>query len=151
MTFVPKMMSNFWRSVWTSVQFLSTHITCLIPLAICESGEDYYCMYYDAIPTVVDVITPMAPESLKSCTVKNPKIKDIKSEVDNVEDVEDEFNFDIIVEIGATRERQIEYLIYDTLSLVGTVGGTLGLFVGFSFYDFICMIIDLFFDKLKID
>ena len=109
-------------------------------------------MYYDAIPTtVVDVITPLAPESLKSCTVKNPKIKDIKSEVGNAEDVEDEFNFDIIVEIGATRERQIEYLIYDTLSLVGTVGGTLGLFVGFSFYDFICMIIDLFFDKLKID
>ena len=135
----------------SQLQFLSAHITCLIPLAICESGEDYYCMYYDAIPTVVDVITPLAPESLKSCTVKNPKIKDIKSEVGNVEDVEDEFNFDIIVEIGATRERQIEYLIYDTLSLVGTVGGTLGLFVGFSFYDFICMIIDLFFDKLKID
>ena len=108
-------------------------------------------MYYNAIPKVVDIITPLAPESLKSCTVKNPKIKDIKSEVDNVEDVEDEFTFDIIVEIGATRERQIEYLIYDTLSLVGTVGGTLGLFVGFSFYDFICMIIDLFFDKLKID
>ena len=135
----------------SQLQFLSAHITCLIPLANCESGEDYYCMYYDAIPAVVDVITPLAPESLKSCTVKNPKIKDIKSEVGNVEDVEDEFNFDIIVEIGATRERQIEYLIYDTLSLVGTVGGTLGLFVGFSFYDFICMIIDLFFDKLKID
>jgi hypothetical protein len=100
-------------------------------------------MYNNAILSVVDVITPLAPESLKSCTVKNPKIKDIKSEVDNVEDVEDEFLFKIIVEIGATRERQIEYLIYDTLSLVGTVGGTLGLFVGFSFYDFIFMIIDL--------
>ena len=147
------MSANF-HSFWQFFHYylyLSAHITCLIPLAICKSGEDYYCMYYDAIPTVVDVITPLAPESLKSCTVKNPKIKDIKSEVDNVEDVEDEFNFDIIVEIGATRERQIEYLIYDTLSLVGTVGGTLGLFVGFSFYDFICMIIDLFFDKLKID
>ena len=106
-------------------------------------------MYYDAIPTVVDIITPLAPQSLKSCTVKNPTIKDIKIEVDNVEDVENEFNFEIIVEIGATRPRQIEYLIYDTLSLVGTVGGTLGLFVGFSFYDFICMIIDLFFDKLS--
>ena len=103
-------------------------------------------MTYDAIPSVADIITSLAPESLKSCTIKNPKIKDIKSEVDNVEDVEDEFTFKVIVEIGATRERQIEYLIYDTLSLVGTVGGTLGLFVGFSFYDFICMIIDLFFD-----
>ena len=133
----------------SQLRLFSAHITCLILLANCESGTDYYCMYYDAIPTtVVDTITPLAPESLKSCTVKNPKIKDIKSEVSNVED---EFNFDIIVEIGVTRERHIEYLIYDTLNLVGTVGGTLGLFVGFSFYDFICMIIDLFFDKLEID
>ena len=108
-------------------------------------------MNYDAIPSVADIITSLAPESLKSCTIKNPKIKDIKSEVDNAEDVEDEFIFDIIVEIGATRERQTEYFIYDTLSMVGTVGGTLGLFVGFSFYDFISMLIDLFFDKFKID
>ena len=108
-------------------------------------------MNYDAIPSVADIITSLAPESLKSCTIKNPKIKDIKSEVDNAEDVEDEFIFDIIVEIGATRERQTEYFIYDTLSMVGTIGGTLGLFVGFSFYDFISMVIDLFFDKLKID
>ena len=98
-------------------------------------------MYTDE---VVDIITPLAPESLKSCRFKTPKIKDIIDEV--YENVEDEFTFEIVVEIGATRERQIEYFIYDTLSMVGTVGGTLGLFVGFSFYDFICMIIDLFFD-----
>ena len=108
-------------------------------------------MTYDAIPSVADIITSLAPESLKSCTIKNPKIKDIKSEVDNAKDVKNEFTFDIIVEIGATRERQTEYFIYDTLSMVGTIGGTLGLFVGFSFYDFISMVIDLFFDKLKID
>ena len=100
---------------------------------------------------VTDIISSLASESLKSCSVKNPKIFEIKTEVDNAEDVEDEFWFDIYVKIGATRERQTEYFIYDTLSMVGTVGGTLGLFVGFSFYDFICMIIDLFFDKLKID
>ena len=108
-------------------------------------------MTYDAIPSVADIITSLAPESLKSCTIKNPKIQIFKNEVNNAEDVEDEFNFSIVVEIGATRERQTEYFIYDTLSMVGTVGGTLGLFVGFSFYDFISMIIDLFFDKLKID
>ena len=100
---------------------------------------------------VNDIITHLAPDSLKSCTVRHPKIKDVKYEVDNAEDVEDEFRFDIIVEIGATRERQIEYFIYDTLSMVGTVGGTLGLFFGFSFYDFICMMIDLLFDRLEIN
>ena len=30
-----------------------------------------------------------------------------------------------------------EYLLYDFNGLVGTVGGTLGLFIGFSFYDVI--------------
>ena len=98
---------------------------------------------------VFDTISSLATESLKSCTVKSPKIKELKIEVDNAEDVEDEFNFFIGVKIGTTRERQTEYFIYDTLSMVGTVGGTLGLFVGFSFYDFICMIIDLLFDKMR--
>ena len=106
-------------------------------------------MYYGDL---YDILAPLGHESLKSCTVKNPKIKlAYKTEVDNVEDVEDKFNFKIGVEIGATRERQVEYFIYDTLSMIGTIGGALGLFVGFSFYDFICMIIDQLFDKLKID
>ena len=30
-----------------------------------------------------------------------------------------------------------QYLIYDFIGLVGSVGGTLGLFIGFSFYDMI--------------
>ena len=53
------------------------------------------------------------------------------------------------MEIGANRQKKVEYLIFDTLSLVGEVGGTLGLFVGFSFYDFIAMIIDFFFERMK--
>ena len=28
-----------------------------------------------------------------------------------------------------------EYLIYDFIGLVGSVGGTMGIFIGFSFYD----------------
>ena len=100
---------------------------------------------------VTDIVTPLAPESLKSCKVKSPKIKEIKGELESEDDIQDEFTFTITVEMGATRQMQIEYAIYDTLSLVGTIGGTLGLFVGFSFYDFIAMIIDFLFDKLKID
>ena len=98
---------------------------------------------------VFGTISSLAYESLKSCTVKSPKIKEEKTEVGNAyKYVEDEFYFGIGVKIGTNRERQIEYFIYDTLSMVGTVGGTLGLFVGFSFYDFTGMIIDLFSDKL---
>ena len=38
-----------------------------------------------------------------------------------------------------------EYLIYDFIGLVGSVGGTLGLFIGFSFYD----IISRLYNKLR--
>ena len=51
--------------------------------------------------------------------------------------------------MGSNREIHIEYLIYDTLSLIGTIGGTLGLFVGFSFYDFLAMIIHFAFKKIE--
>ena len=74
--------------------------------------------------------------------------KQINTTLESEDDIEDEFTFDITIEMGATRQMQIEYAVYDTLSLVGTIGGTLGLFVGFSFYDFIAMIIDFLFDKL---
>ena len=42
-------------------------------------------------------------------------------------------------------EVQKQYLIYDFYGLIGFIGGTLGLFIGFSFYEsFIC-----FFDVLR--
>ena len=41
-----------------------------------------------------------------------------------------------------------EYLVYDTIGLIGTVGGSLGLFVGFSFFDLFCTLFDRFMDKL---
>ena len=34
-----------------------------------------------------------------------------------------------------------EYLIYDTIGLIGSVGGTLGMFIGFSFSGTISQII----------
>ena len=52
--------------------------------------------------------------------------------------------------MGSNREINKEYLIYDTLSLIGTVGGTLGLFVGFSFYDFLVMITHFVLKKIEV-
>ena len=48
------------------------------------------------------------------------------------------------MEIGRKRQRNTEYYVYDFLSFVGTVGGTLGLLVGFSFYDFIVKTVEFF-------
>ena len=38
-----------------------------------------------------------------------------------------------------------EYLMYDIIGLIGTVGGTLGLFIGFSFFDVSSTIIQYIF------
>ena len=40
-----------------------------------------------------------------------------------------------------------EYVVYDFNGIVGTVGGSLGLFVGFSFLDIIMIVIAFLCDK----
>ena len=40
-----------------------------------------------------------------------------------------------------------EYYIYDTFSFIGNVGGSLGLFIGFSYTDFLGNILDFVFKK----
>ena len=35
-----------------------------------------------------------------------------------------------------------EYLVMPTISMIGAVGGNLGLFIGFSFFDFFCTLLD---------
>ena len=37
-----------------------------------------------------------------------------------------------------------EVLILDGIGLLGSLGGSLGLFLGFSFFDYIAMFIDIF-------
>ena len=44
----------------------------------------------------------------------------------------------------ATLTHYEEYIIMDFYGMVGVVGGILGLFVGFSFFDFINSLVDLF-------
>ena len=41
-----------------------------------------------------------------------------------------------------------EIRIYDTLSLIGTIGGTLGLFIGFSFLGFVNTVLDYVFSRI---
>ena len=42
-----------------------------------------------------------------------------------------------------------EYYIYDTIGFISSVGGTLGLFIGFSFYDVIKKLLDYVMQKTR--
>ena len=44
-----------------------------------------------------------------------------------------------------------EYFVIDLITLVGSIGGSLGLFIGFSFLDFGGLIIDFVCNKLELD
>ena len=41
-----------------------------------------------------------------------------------------------------------EILIFDEISLIGSLGGSLGLFVGFSFFGYITTFLDVILDKI---
>ena len=112
----------------------------------CNDTDDYFCMYSSDAQNKINLL---APATLKSCHIKSPKIKNVKTQRDVSEIDAGKSDFTLIIEMGSNREYNREYLIYDTLSLIGTAGGTLGLFVGFSFYDFVTMIMKYLFSKAE--
>ena len=54
----------------------------------------------------------------------------------------------LLMATSRTRTVMKEYRIYDTAGMVGTVGGSLGLFLGFSFYGALSDILDLLVKKI---
>ena len=86
---------------------------------------------------------------MKPCKIKRPEVKQMKVRLDPNDKMPRAFS--MFFTMQGNREIQQEYLVYEPLDFIGTVGGTLGLFVGFSFYDFIAMIIDQLFDNFQID
>ena len=77
---------------------------------------------------------------LESCT-----IREYTGKVDYKEPMEDNHTFGMTIRFARpyTMTTYEEYLLYDFSELVGSVGGTLGLFIGFSFYDMILKITNL--------
>ena len=54
----------------------------------------------------------------------------------------------LLLHLRYSRPRSVtlseEYLIYDSIGIVGSVGGTLGMFIGFSFYDVVVKMANFF-------
>ena len=56
----------------------------------------------------------------------------------------------ILVLMSTSNQSNIfeETLIFDEIALVGSLGGSLGLFVGFSFFGYVTPILEAVFDKV---
>ena len=57
---------------------------------------------------------------------------------------------DVVFVVTSEKISKKEYLIYDGIGMFGSIGGSLGLFVGFSLYDSICFILDSVYNMIKI-
>ena len=81
----------------------------------------------------------------KSCVISSYNGK-VHTKSDIMEQIDDDSQQEIIFGYSFNEPRYVkvyeEYLIYDTLGMIGSVGGTLGLFIGFSFMNVITFLIN---------
>ena len=56
---------------------------------------------------------------------------------------------DVFFKVTPEKIYQKEYLVYDGIGMFGSIGGSLGLFVGFSLFDSLCMILDFVLRMMK--
>ena len=64
--------------------------------------------------------------------------------MDNFGPTSPTFILEYIFEAPSTMTVQEEYYVMPALDLVGVIGGNLGIFIGFSFLDFLYTILDYF-------
>ena len=60
-----------------------------------------------------------------------------------------DIQMDILLTVSPESIIDTEYLIYDGLGMLGSIGGSLGLFLGFSLFDSLSMVLDAILAKLK--
>ena len=56
---------------------------------------------------------------------------------------------ELYLQVTATKVRYKEYLIYDGIGMFGSIGGSLGLFVGFSLFDSLSLVLEYVFKKFS--
>ena len=104
----------------------------------CEKIEDEIC---NAGSKVWNKLYEEFPSCLKPCkiiTYKDSKL-DIYEAI-YLEVGQTLANFDLM--INSIRKIEKEALVYDTNDVIGAIGGSLGLFLGFSFFDVISKCLD---------
>ena len=92
-------------------------------------------------------------EKLRSTCSKQCQNKASRLEISKVEggsiSPQGQVQLEIYFTVSPEKISYKEYLIYDGIGMFGSIGGSLGLFVGFSIFDSLCPILEFLLKKLN--
>ena len=107
----------------------------------CETDAEHYCMVGTEAGGAIDTFMKLKSSCKKQCKNKGSKLVIRKAEYAHPHQLG---SMQIAVELRTLPEivYNKEYLIYDDIGMFGSIGGSLGLFLGFSLLYTLCMIVD---------
>ena len=111
----------------------------------CETDAENYCMVGTES---TKTIRKLKSTCQKQCTYKGSKMvikKTAGSYPYQLGSMQMGFKLYILPEVLHYKE----YLIYDDIGMLGSIGGSLGLFLGFSLFDTLCMIVNFILRKVS--
>ena len=85
---------------------------------------------------------------LKQCQSKSSRLDIRKTKAKPIYK-QGEIQVDIFLTVLPEKISYKEYLIYDGIGMFGSIGGSLGLFVGFSIFDSLCPLLEFLLEKLN--
>ena len=111
----------------------------------CFNNSEEYCM--------LGVETFIIAQTLKSSCLKQCQSKSSRLAIRKVKAKplwkHGEIQVDIYFTVLPEKISFKEYLVYDGVGMFGSIGGSLGLFVGFSIFDSLCPILEFLLKKLN--
>ena len=114
-----------------------------ITLRFCQNKEEFFCAFKKLNACYFNKAT--TDMCLKACTNNKYFVNQLDGEkIGNIN--KNMINFMVSYSTMDIRLYQ-EYYIYDVFSVIGNVGGSLGLFIGFSYTDFLGKVLDFVFKK----
>ena len=77
------------------------------------------------------------------------RVEQIELEIKDINNATEDMNVQFSI-VFTSKDADIfeEILIVDEISLIGSLGGSLGLFIGFSFFGYITTFLDVIVDKM---
>ena len=114
-------------------------------IPVCFDNSEEYCMLgiegYKKIQILISTCLKQCENKASRLDINKVKSKPIYKQ--------GQVQLDIYFKVSPEKITYKEYLIYDAVGMFGSIGGSLGLFVGFSIFDSICPILEFLLKKLN--